>query len=156
MYEYGCFVSFWGNFDLMMEALIWHLHSTGPITNCREIHKLTSGAKHQRLTQLLKLVSQEAEFVSDADLNARAGRRVEHEANVRIHGTLKERPADRFKAGAAGLYAAGRETPPSPGHPVGAARACGNLRIPASADVREGAAESVPPRWKQWGVWRWM
>ncbi|WP_419939305.1 DDE-type integrase/transposase/recombinase [Candidatus Palauibacter sp.] len=39
----------------------------------------------------------QTEFVSDADLNARARRWVEDEANVRIHGTLKERPADRFE-----------------------------------------------------------
>ncbi|MDE0234480.1 MAG: hypothetical protein OXM62_05695 [bacterium] len=39
MYEYGCFVSFWGNFDLMIEALIWHLGSTDPITNCQGINK---------------------------------------------------------------------------------------------------------------------
>ncbi|WP_423926835.1 hypothetical protein [Candidatus Palauibacter sp.] len=37
------------------------------------------------------------EFVSDADLNARARRWIDGEANVRIHGTLKERPADRFE-----------------------------------------------------------
>jgi len=60
MYDYGCFVSFWGNFDLMMEALVWHLRNTDPITNCREINTLTSGAKHERLTELLKDVSPEA------------------------------------------------------------------------------------------------
>lgn len=65
MYEYGCFVSFWGNFDLMMEALIWHLSSTDPITNCQRINKLPSGAKHQRLTQLLMVVSPEAATALD-------------------------------------------------------------------------------------------
>ena len=60
MYEYGCFVSFWGNFDLMMEALIWRLRSTDPITNCREINPLPNGVKRQRLTRLLKDVSPEA------------------------------------------------------------------------------------------------
>ncbi len=65
MYEYGCFVSFWGNFDLMMETLIWHLSGTDPIKSCREINRLTSGVKHQRLTQLLMDVSPEAATALD-------------------------------------------------------------------------------------------
>ncbi len=69
MFEYGCFVSFWGNFDLMMEALIWHLRSTDPITNCREINNLSSGPKHQRLTQLLMDVSPEAVVALDRVLD---------------------------------------------------------------------------------------
>ena len=36
---------FWGSFDLMMEAIIWHLSNTAPITNSRS--QLTSGAKHE-------------------------------------------------------------------------------------------------------------
>ena len=62
MYEYGCFVSFWGNFDLMMEALIWHLRNTvDPVTNCQEINRHSSGVKHERLIGLLKDVAPEAE-----------------------------------------------------------------------------------------------
>ena len=38
------------------------------------------------------------DFASDADLNARALRWLDTVANVRVHGTLKERPADRFEA----------------------------------------------------------
>ncbi len=60
MYHYGCFVSFWGNFDLMLEALIWHLRNTDPSTNCRETNKLTSGAKRERLIELLQDESPEA------------------------------------------------------------------------------------------------
>ena len=61
MYEYGCFVCFWGNFDLMMEALIWHLSKAcSPSSNCRAINKLASGAKRGRLTPLLKSESPEA------------------------------------------------------------------------------------------------
>ena len=37
------------------------------------------------------------EFVSVDDLNARVLGWLDGEANVRIHGTLKERPADRFQ-----------------------------------------------------------
>ena len=35
--------------------------------------------------------------MSDADLNARARKWREEEANVRNHGTLQERPVDRFE-----------------------------------------------------------
>ena len=37
------------------------------------------------------------EFVSDADLNARALSWLEREANERVHGTLKEVPRVRFE-----------------------------------------------------------
>ena len=36
-------------------------------------------------------------FTSDDDLNAQALHWLETEANVRSHGTLKERPVDRFE-----------------------------------------------------------
>ncbi|MDE2984761.1 MAG: hypothetical protein OXU69_08645, partial [Gemmatimonadota bacterium] len=45
---------------IWVEALIWHLGSTDPITNCQGINKLPSGAKHKRLTELLKDLSPEA------------------------------------------------------------------------------------------------
>ncbi len=37
------------------------------------------------------------EFVSDDDLNARARRWLDTVANVRVHGTLKQRPVVRFE-----------------------------------------------------------
>ena len=37
-------------------------------------------------------------FASDDDLNARVLMWLEKVANVRVHGTLKERPVDRFEA----------------------------------------------------------
>ena len=37
-------------------------------------------------------------FASDDDLNTRTLRWLDTVANVRIHGTLKEKPADRFRA----------------------------------------------------------
>ena len=53
MYEYGCFVSFWGNFDLLMEALICRFEAANPIANCQEVNQLTSGRKRDRLHPLL-------------------------------------------------------------------------------------------------------
>ncbi len=44
----------------MMEAIIWNLRGTDPITDCREINKLASGRKRQRLTPLLMDESPEA------------------------------------------------------------------------------------------------
>jgi len=38
-----------------------------------------------------------AKFVSDDDLNARVAGWLDKVANVRVHGTLKERPVDRFE-----------------------------------------------------------
>ena len=54
MYEYGCFIAFWGNFDLVMEALICHLSEDDAVTNCQRINKFPSGKKHKRLARLLE------------------------------------------------------------------------------------------------------
>lgn len=54
VYEYGSFMVFWGNFDLMMEALIWHLERPdNPIASCRSVNRLSSGNKRARLNSLL-------------------------------------------------------------------------------------------------------
>ena len=52
MYEYGCFVSFWSNFELQMEVVIWKLSGTNPIENCRCVNKLTASQKRDRLAKL--------------------------------------------------------------------------------------------------------
>ena len=57
MYEYGCFVSFWGNFEMVIEALICHFNKTKPVTNCREVNKLPTGKKHNRLKKILRCKS---------------------------------------------------------------------------------------------------
>ena len=31
MYEYGCFIVFWGNFEIYMETVIWRLSNDDPI-----------------------------------------------------------------------------------------------------------------------------
>ena len=73
------------------------------------------------------------EFVSDADLNARARRWVDGEANVRIHGTLKERPADRFELERPHLT------------PL-AARPYRSLAAPVSEQEASQAPETATPR----------
>ena len=53
MYEYGCFVCFWGNFEMYMEVVIWHLSNDDPIENCRKINTKTAGVKRKELRRLL-------------------------------------------------------------------------------------------------------
>ena len=53
MFEYGCFVSFWGNFEMYMEVVIWHLTNDDPIENCHKINKKTAGIKRKVLCRLL-------------------------------------------------------------------------------------------------------
>ena len=54
MYDYGCFVSFWSNFELFMEAIIWCLGNDSPIDNCLRINKMTAGKKRDELRSLLE------------------------------------------------------------------------------------------------------
>ena len=54
MYEFGCFVAFWGNFEMYMEVVIWKLSEREPIENCRQINKKTAGQKCKELRRLLK------------------------------------------------------------------------------------------------------
>ena len=54
MYEYGCFVSFWGNFEMYMEVVIWHLTNDDPIENCRKINPMTAEPKRKALCRLLR------------------------------------------------------------------------------------------------------
>ena len=54
MYEYGCFVAFWSNFELLMEVAIWHLGSRSPKENCATVNPKTSGKKRLMLEALLQ------------------------------------------------------------------------------------------------------
>ena len=54
MYEFGCFVTFWGNFEMYMEVVIWRLSNDNPIENCRKINKKTAGGKCKVLRGLLQ------------------------------------------------------------------------------------------------------
>ena len=54
MYEYGCFISFWGNFDMVMEALIGYLCGKDATTNCSKINRRSSGRKREQLARMLK------------------------------------------------------------------------------------------------------
>ena len=61
MYEYGCFVTFWGNFEMLMEVVIWKLSGRNAIDNCHKINKnkKTAGLKRDELRRLLKSAGQQ-------------------------------------------------------------------------------------------------
>ena len=68
------------------------------IRACRPYRAQTKGKVERQVSYIRKSFFYGRDFASDADLNAQALRWLDTVANVRIHGTLKERPADRFEA----------------------------------------------------------
>lgn len=53
MYEYGCFVAFWSNFELQMEVAIFELSGRPAKDVCKEINPMTAGGKRKILQGLL-------------------------------------------------------------------------------------------------------
>lgn len=53
MYEYGCFVAFWSNFEMLMEVAICDLSERDAADNCRLVNTKTAGQKKQILQNLL-------------------------------------------------------------------------------------------------------
>lgn len=53
MYEFGCFVAFWSNFELLMEVAISDLLNRDAKTNCRVVNPRTAGWKMRELVRLL-------------------------------------------------------------------------------------------------------
>ena len=68
------------------------------IRACRPYRAQTKGKVERPVRYLRDNFFYGRDFVSDDDLNARALRWLDTVANIRIHGTLKERPAKRFEA----------------------------------------------------------
>ena len=68
------------------------------IRACRPYRARTKGKVERQVSYIRKSFFYGRDFASDADLNAQALRWLDTVANVRVHGTLKERPADRFEA----------------------------------------------------------
>ncbi len=67
------------------------------IRACRPYRAQTKGKVERPIRYIRESFFYGREFVSDADLNARVLRWLDTVANVRVHGTLKERPVDRFE-----------------------------------------------------------
>ena len=64
---------------------------------CRPYRAKTKGKVERPVSYVRKSFFYGREFTSDSDLNAQARSWLERVANPRIHGTLKERPIDRFE-----------------------------------------------------------
>ena len=89
MFEYGCFVSFWGNFEMYMEVVIWHLTNDDPIENCRKINKKTAGGKRKVLYHLLhKAGRQDVIDALDQVFDVAERNDWVAERNDWIHGTI--------------------------------------------------------------------
>ena len=80
------------------EFLRFARHWDFRIRACRPYRAQTKGKVERQVSYIRDSFFYGRAFASDADLNAQALRWLDTVANVRIHGTLKERPADRFDA----------------------------------------------------------
>lgn len=79
------------------EFLRFSRHWGFRIRACRPYRAKTKGKVERPIRYLRQSFFYGRTFTSDEDLNAQALHWLETVANVRIHGTLKERPADRFE-----------------------------------------------------------
>ncbi len=67
------------------------------IRACRPYRAQTKGKVERPVSYIRNNFFYGRDFGSDDDLNARVLRWLDTQANVRIHGTLKQRPVDRFE-----------------------------------------------------------
>ena len=81
------------NPEFMRYAYHWNFR----IRACRPYRAQTKGKVERPIRYLRESFFYGRTFTSDDDLNAQALHWLETEANVRSHGTLKERPLDRFE-----------------------------------------------------------
>ena len=82
MYEFGCFVTWWGNFEMLMEFLIWKLRGGCAIDNCKAINRKTAGEKRRKLRKLLQKYGQN-DAITALDRVFEVAER-----NAWIHGTI--------------------------------------------------------------------
>ena len=80
------------------EFLRFAFHWGFRIRACRPYRAQTKGKVERPVSYIRKNFFYGRTFASDDDLNARVLRWLDAVANVRVHGTLKERPVDRFEA----------------------------------------------------------
>lgn len=81
------------NREFVRYAAHWNFR----IRACRPYRAQTKGKVERPIRYLRESFFYGRTFMSDDDLNAQALHWLETEANVRNHGTLKERPVDRFE-----------------------------------------------------------
>ena len=86
-----------GGLAMNAEFLRFSAHWGFVARSCRAYRAQTKGKVERPIRYLRESFFYGREFASDADLNEQAARWVEDTANVRVHGTTGERPADRFE-----------------------------------------------------------
>ncbi len=83
--------------QLDREFLRFSTHWGFRIRACRAGRAQTKGKVERPISYVRSSFFYGREFVSDDDLNARARRWLDTVANVRVHGTLMQRPVVRFE-----------------------------------------------------------
>ena len=81
MYEFGCFVVWWGQFEMLMEVAIWKLTQRNAKANCLKINKLTAGRKRELLVKLLRRHAEAIKEALDRVFNVA-------KRNDWVHGTI--------------------------------------------------------------------
>ncbi len=79
------------------EFLRFASHHGFRIRACRPYRAKTKGKVERPVSYVRSNFFYGRTFTSDEDLNCQARHWLDHVANVRMHGTLKERPIDRFE-----------------------------------------------------------
>ncbi len=79
------------------EFLRFSRHWSFRIRACRPYRAQTKGKVERHIRYIREIFFYGKEFVSDEDLNSRILLWLDGVANIRVHGTLKERVADRFE-----------------------------------------------------------
>ena len=81
------------------EFLRFAFHWGFRIRACRPYRARTKGEVERPVSYLWRSFFYGRDFVSDDDLNARVAGWLDRVANVRVHGTLKERPVSPLRPG---------------------------------------------------------
>ena len=86
-----------GRLTLNEEFLRFSSHWGFAARSCRPYRAQTKGKVERPIRYLRESFCYGRQFLNDEDLNEQAAHWLEDTANVRVHGTTGERPADRFK-----------------------------------------------------------
>ena len=129
-----------GDLALNAEFLRFAAHWGFTVRSCRPYRAQTKGKVERPIRYLRENFFYGRTFINDADLNDQATRWLEDTANVRRHGTIRERPADRFERDERGALS------PLAGRPYR------RLGATQAAAPRRGGAEALPGRLRGGGA----
>ena len=129
-----------GDLALNAEFLRFAAHWGFTVRSCRPYRAQTKGKVERPIRYLRENFFYGRTFINDADLNDQATRWLEDTANVRRHGSIRERPADRFERDERGALS------PLAGRPYR------RLGATQAAAPRRGGAEALPGRLRGGGA----